>query len=114
MKTPMEVLLVDDDKDDCFFFCDALKAIDPAIGCNLAHNGEEALKKLQRMARTPDIIFVDINMPIMNGKEFLSNVRSFDSFSKIPVVICSTSNDERDIAHFRNLGCDYMVKPSHF
>ena len=63
------VFLVDDDPDDQVLFVDALERIDPSITCLKANDGYEALSILKRLSFPPDIIFVDMNMPRMNGQK---------------------------------------------
>lgn len=113
-KTQMKILLVDDDLDDCLLFSEAIRAIDPGICCEIAHRAEAALNKLITKADRPDIIFLDVNMPVMDGRECLRHVKSISTLSNIPVVACSTSNDERDISYFQSYGAGYIVKPSRF
>ena len=63
----MVVLNVDDDHEDREFFCDALREIDPSVVCLIAASGMEALALLQDRDALPDYIFLDINMPMMDG-----------------------------------------------
>lgn len=110
----MKILYADDDPEDRDIFCHALKTIDPNIECVLAFNGVEAIAQLN-MEILPDYIFLDINMPVMTGKECLKVLKKNSQLSVIPVIIYSTSNSEVDIKECEALGAyDYMVKPSHF
>jgi len=60
----------------------------------------------------PDIIFLDLNMPIMNGTEFLQKIKTIDRLKDIPVVIFSTTSDERATQHVKRLGAmDFITKP---
>ena len=112
MKAPLpRILLVEDDIDDQYFFREALSLLSPALSCQIAENGVEALKLLKELPRF-DIIFMDINMPKMNGIECLQILRSNDSYKNIPVVILSTSSDQAYIERCKILGATYyFTKP---
>lgn len=104
-------LLVEDDTDDQYFFREALSLLSPALSCQIAENGVEALKLLKELPLF-DIIFMDINMPKMNGIECLQVLKSNDSYKNIPVVILSTSNDKTYIERCKILGATfYFTKP---
>ena len=66
------IVLIDDDDDDQFIFLAALKAVAPDSECLIKSNGLEAIRDLQARRHNPDMIFLDLNMPIMNGFEFLA------------------------------------------
>jgi CheY-like chemotaxis protein len=85
----MTILLVDDDQDDAYIFNEAIVTIDPNIKCIHVIDGIEALQILEDM--TVDIIFLDLNMPRMNGKECLEEIRKRNRLKDIPVIIYSTS-----------------------
>jgi CheY-like chemotaxis protein len=105
-------LLVDDDEDDKEIFCLALQRIDPAIECTTASDGLEALSILKNKSYVPGYIFLDLNMPRMNGKECLKEIKKQDHLSDVPVIIFSTSAAERDIEETRRLGASsFITKP---
>ena len=108
------VYIVDDDRDDQDFLIAALEDIDPTIECFTANNGQEGLKKLETAAvPSPAVIFLDLNMPRINGRQMLIHLKSHPTFKIIPVIICSTSSNETEMAELKALGAtDYMVKPS--
>jgi CheY-like chemotaxis protein len=111
----MVVLNVDDDQEDREFFCEALKEIDPSIICLLAGSGAEALSLLQSHMPLPDYIFLDINMPMMNGKQCLKKLKSMAELEAIPVIMYSTSTDTREIRECYSLGAeDFLIKPNSF
>jgi CheY-like chemotaxis protein len=87
---PKNILLVDDDEDDQALFVDALNEIDTSFRCDVAKSGLEAMLSLQTKAPIPDIIFLDLNMPKMNGYECLAEIKKEAKFKHIPVVIYST------------------------
>ena len=109
------ILLVDDDLDDQLFFTEALKEIDSNIYCAIANNGREALENLRKMTSLPEILFLDLNMPFMNGYECLSHLKNELKLSRIPVVIFTTSNDPRDAEITHQLGAEvFLSKPNEF
>ena len=108
----MTILLVDDDRDDIGLFKEAVIRIDKTIDVIVGRNGEEALKLLQEI--TPDLIFLDINMPVMDGIKCLAAIRNDKSFDHIPVIMHSTAIRPEDIAYFQELKADYLTKPVDF
>ena len=111
----MVVLNVDDDQEDRDFFCEALRQIDPTITCLIAGSGMEALALLETATALPDYIFLDINMPMMDGKQCLKALKSIPEFQQIPVIMYSTSTDTREIKECYRLGAeDFLIKPHSF
>ncbi len=110
------ILLVDDDDDDQFIFKDALKReISFPYDCLVARNGLEAIDILDREKTSPSIIFLDLNMPIMNGVEFLSVIKKHPKFKHIPVNIFSTTNNPLDKQNLTKLGAiRFITKSSDF
>lgn len=80
------------------------------------NNGEEAVKLLTAdNAHVPDYIFLDLNMPRLNGKQCLEKIRKIPSMRTVPVIIYSTSTLENDREETKALGANYfLVKPNHF
>lgn len=110
----MEVLYVENDAEDREIFSEAVKAINPSIACTFAYNGVEAVIRLHG-TDLPDYIFLDINMPIMDGRECLKVIKNNPRLLNIPVFIYSTSNDVEDIEECLKLGAKaYIVKPNTF
>jgi CheY-like chemotaxis protein len=110
-----KLFLIDDDEDDHLFFKDALKAINPKLDFEIATNGKIALDQLKASKILPDLIFLDLNMPIMNGFDFLVQIRKDDRLNKIPIGIFSTSSVVRDKELTKDLGARfYITKPSDF
>lgn len=116
MITTKKFLLTDDDKDDRELFSEALAAIDPGIVCHGAENGRDALRILDTPGQPkPDIIFLDINMPVMNGWELLHALKKDQSRNDIPVIIYTTSSEERDRQIAKDLGAlCFVTKPDNF
>lgn len=100
--TPIEILLVEDNEDDVILTAQAFKRGKVSNNLHVAADGVEALAFLRREGRyasspRPDIILLDLNLPRMDGHEFLKIVKSDPLFSAIPVVILTTSKAEEDV-----------------
>lgn len=109
------LLLVDDDADDQDIFRTALAEVAESVVFTTANNGEEALLHLNGSDTHPDIIFLDINMPILNGFDTLVEIKKQQRLSHIPVFIYSTSVRPEDIERARQLGAvNCIKKPSGF
>lgn len=107
--------LIDDDADDQEIFLRVLESVAPAVECHTASNGQEAIDKLRNRQVKPDVIFLDLNMPLMNGKQFLQACQGMGSCKEIPVIILSTSSDQQTIRETRELGAsDYITKPNRY
>jgi CheY-like chemotaxis protein len=99
------ILLVDDDLDDVDFFREALNNVDSLIDFHSAKNGLKALEFLRTaQAGTPDLIFLDINMPEMNGWRCLSELKITAPLKQIPVIMYSTSAIKSDEEKALSLG----------
>jgi CheY-like chemotaxis protein len=108
-------LVIDDDTDDRELFCEALATVDPVIICHQAPDGLEAFKYLRSTAFEPDIIFLDINMPVMNGWEFLTTLKCEDAHKHIPVIVYTTSSTKKDRLIADELGAlCFVTKPHAF
>jgi CheY-like chemotaxis protein len=97
-------LLVEDDPEDQELFIDALHSITSTVGCYAVANGEEAMFTLLQEGLEPDFIFTDLNMPRMNGLEFLKTVRSIERFKSIPIIVFSSEYSEELIEKVKRLG----------
>jgi CheY-like chemotaxis protein len=112
MKPIKNCLMIDDDVDDQELFEIALSSLDPQIICKMANNGLEGLNHLKSNP-LPDIIFLDLNMPKMNGKECLKAIKADPAFQNIPVIILSTSINPTDRSETLALGAtQFITKPS--
>jgi CheY-like chemotaxis protein len=115
MSLAKRILVVDDDEDDRDVFLEVVSELDSTVISNTAINGADGLEKLASVDALPSIIFLDLNMPIMNGTEFLRKVKSMDHLKNIPIVIFSTSSDEWAIKEVKALGAtDFITKPDKF
>lgn len=114
----MVVLYVEDDLDDCDLFIEAISKISGAKGdikCVIASDGDEGLAKLIDFPQNPDIIFLDINLPKMDGKEFVNAVKQDPKLRHIPIVIYSTTITTADMQLFNRHGVfHFFNKPSDF
>ncbi len=109
------ILLIEDDELDVISFERALGKIDLPITLYTAFNGVEALEILTVREIIPDIILLDLNMPRMNGVEFLEELRKHPSFNTIKVFIMTTSNENKDRTRAEELGISgYILKPMNF
>ena len=106
----MLILNVDDDSDDREFFSDAIKAVDPESPCMLFENGDELLIFLGNNKTLPDYIFIDINMPKMNGFECAQEIKSNYLVGETQIVMYSTAFNPLDIEKFDEEGFKYIVK----
>lgn len=108
------LLLVDDDEDDIFFFRDVVTRSFPQLQFNACHNGEEALHYLKTAPVLPNWVFLDLNMPRMNGIQLLKALQQ-EPMPGLPLIIYTTSHLEKDRELTRELGAHhYIVKPEKF
>lgn len=105
----MKIFYADDDAEDREIFCDLVEQINPAIEVLLSKDGQEALDILNALTRLPDFIFLDINMPRLNGLECLIRLKSDDRLKAVPVVIYSTSTDSREVKRLKSLGAEEFI-----
>jgi CheY-like chemotaxis protein len=98
------ILLIDDDDDDQFIFLTALEDVVPDSHCDISNNALEAFQYLHTRVETPVMIFLDLNMPLMNGFEFLLILKNDPRFSPVPVIIFSTSDSPEDQVRAKELG----------
>jgi CheY-like chemotaxis protein len=107
----MKILYIEDDKEDRYLFQDALKFVNNQIEFDSAVNCDEALLKLKTQ-KPPDLIFLDINLPLRSGLDCLKVIKSNPLLGRIPVIIYSASNIKKDIIECLGLGASkYLIKP---
>ncbi|MEP0712030.1 response regulator [Algoriphagus sp.] len=110
-----KLLLIDDDEDDQFLFKMAIKSLFPTFSCDVSHDGSHALALLKEGKDLPDLIFVDLNMPIMNGFDFLVHIKKEQQLNKIPIGVFTTSINARDQERTMQQGASFfLTKPSDF
>lgn len=110
------ITLADDDEDDRLFFTDAFEELKISTIVNTVNNGRELLNYLNHPKTVlPNIIFLDLNMPILNGIDCLKEIKRDDKFKDIAIAIYSTSSSDQDVENTFVLGANiYIKKPSNF
>ena len=112
----IKILLADDDKDDCLLFKDALGELPLSTSLTTVNDGERLMQHLQiASANLPHVLFLDLNLPRKNGFECLTEIKKHSLLKKIPVVIYSTSYDERMSNQLFDSGAHYYIcKPADY
>ncbi|WP_207494489.1 response regulator [Aridibaculum aurantiacum] len=115
METSMrKILIADDDLDDAALLAEAIGTILPDAYIDFARDGIAALRHL-KTATQPDIVFLDLNMPLKNGLQCLRDIHNHELLQGKPVIIYSTSNNLRDIDEAYNYDAAYyLIKPSSY
>ncbi len=105
-------MIVDDSEADQFYAKLIIESFDPTITIYQAYDGREALTKLSKLDSQPDLIFLDINMPGMNGHEFLKEYDTWENKSAV-VVMLTSSSQEIDVKRSKAYNCvkRYLNKP---
>lgn len=103
------VLLIDDDRDDCDIFCDAANQVSECK-CHCVHSPVDALSVLSKTQKLPLCIFLDINMPVMDGFAVLKQIRSNPKFSNIPVIVYSTTPNPSEAEKALAWGADRFIR----
>ncbi|GGF54640.1 response regulator [Alteromonas lipolytica] len=120
---PITILMADDDEDDRLLALDALKEGRVLNNLNCVEDGIELLEYLRREGKfadpavspRPSLILLDLNMPRMDGREALQQIKADPSLRSIPVVILTTSKEEEDMIRGYDLGAaSYITKPVNF
>ncbi len=112
----LHILLADDDEDDRLFFTDAIDEIKVRTIVNTVNDGVQLMERLQNPEiKLPNLIFLDLNMPIKGGMECLKEIRSDKNLKDISVAIYSTSASQEDIEETFIKGANiYIKKPNDF
>jgi len=111
MKT-LSILLIEDDAIEVMKMNRTIGKLNLNHRIEIANNGEEALTILTESSELPDIILLDLNMPKINGIEFLGILKSDNRLKHIPTVILTTSNNNRDLLECYKIGVSgYILKP---
>lgn len=114
---PAHILLVEDNDGDILLTIEAFEECKVKTEISIAKNGQEALDFLFNRgafidAKKPDLILLDINIPILNGHEVLQEIKSDPTLKKIPVIILTTSSNQKDIEKaYENHTNSYIKKP---
>jgi CheY-like chemotaxis protein len=108
------ILIVDDDPDDVQFFCNALYESNKPYYCISVTNAEEALLFIENTLINPEFIFLDLNMPRVDGKECLIKLKSNPQSKNIPVIVYSTTSHKKEIEELYKLGAaKFITKPDN-
>lgn len=109
----MTIVYIDDDADDCFIMAEAIKAFDQKIKCITFTKSIDGIDFLKSSPEPPDYIILDINMPMMNGKDCLIEIKRQEKLTHIPVVMFSTTFQTTDTNSLLELGAhDLIAKPN--
>ena len=109
----LRILLADDDDDDCSFFEEALAEIQIPTQLEIVRDGAELIKYLSiNYHQMPDVLFLDLNMPIKNGFECVEEIKLNEQLKNLPVIILSNSRQENIINLLRKIGADYFIRKS--
>ena len=112
MNKPLSILLVEDDIIEIMKFNRTVSSLNVNCSISEAKNGEEAIDFLMDTPHLPDIILLDLNMPKINGIEFLKIIKENDNLKGIPTIILTTSTNQTDLLECNRIGVSgYMVKP---
>lgn len=115
MTTTIQLLLADDDKDDCDLFKEALDELPVTADLLMVHDGEQLMQLLSKKDPLPQMLFLDLNMPRKNGFECLSEIKKNDLLKDLPVIIFSTSYDSDIVNLLYTTGAHYYIsKPNEF
>jgi CheY-like chemotaxis protein len=107
----MHILMADDDKDDFHILEEVAKIAGDSIKLTYAANWMDLWRNL--LKKTPDVIFLDLNMPVKDGFECLQILKADKNSKSIPIIIYSTSTNKTDIDRSYKLGANYfIVKPN--
>jgi CheY-like chemotaxis protein len=108
-------LYIDDDWEDIEVFREAIASLDSQVLLYTAGDGVEGFQVLNELAIIPDFIFLDVNMPRMNGRDFLSRIKKTVRLRSIPVIMYSTTSQKDEIEAFKKSGAyDFIIKPNNF
>lgn len=102
-------LIIDDDQDEREIFLAVLETIAPACQCKTAVNGQDVLDKLISKTVDLDIIFLDLNMPLMDGCQFLTAIKQVNFKKAIPIIVLTTSSDKATRARVLELRATEFV-----
>ena len=112
MKRKLKILLIEDDTIELMKLNRAMSSLNMNHEVREANNGEDALELLLNEEYYPDIILLDLNMPKINGIEFLSILKKNEALKFIPTIILTTSSNEKDLLACYNIGISgYILKP---
>ena len=107
----LNIILADDDKDDCMLFGDAMKELPVSANLSIVHNGVQLMKLLAgKRAHPCDVLFLDLNMPLKNGFECLKEIKCNPDLKHVPVIIFSTSYEVGVADVLYKNGADFYIR----
>ena len=113
----LNILSAEDDLDDQLIIRDAIKKADIGASVHFVSNGSALLERLAEQfgGNLPDILLLDLNMPVLNGLEVLKILREREDVEDLPIIILTTSSNQNDIDQCYRLGANsFITKPSSF
>ncbi len=114
-ETPINILIADDDIDDCAFFKEALEEFSLPTQLTAVHDGEQLMRYLYETNGLPHMLFLDLNMPRKNGFECLSEIKRGKKLKHFPIVIFTTSFEQQVVNQLYQNGALYFIrKPPAF
>lgn len=119
LRTP-NILLVEDNENDVILTRKSFQKNQLAINLHHVENGEKCMEFLRKQGvyrdvPTPDLILLDLNMPLMDGREVLAELVVDEQLSHLPVIILTTSDNDRDVLNMYQLRCNsYITKPVNY
>jgi len=108
------ILCVDDDEDDLFFIKEIIVAQGHSLTIKEARNGLDALNYLYdglKNSQLPCLIIMDMNMPLMDGKQTINKIKEMEQLAKIPIVVFTTSSNVTHQEYFERMGIHFITKP---
>lgn len=108
------ILFVDDDADDRDVLSNVLGRLSPQVHAVFAENGLKAIEYLSQSPHLPCLIVLDLNMPILDGKETFKKIRNELNLGSVPVIIFTSSQNPNDRSLFLSLGIEFITKPDDF
>lgn len=112
MSNKLSILFIEDDVVETMKMNRTIKKLETPYNIQEAKNGEQALRLLKQKEKLPDIILLDLNMPKINGIEFLKILKNDETLKYIPTIILTTSNNRKDVLECYKIGiAGYILKP---
>jgi DNA-binding response OmpR family regulator len=109
----IRILLIEDDHDDVELLRDALEQNSISCIIDVVSEGDKALPFLEKVTPLPDVIVMDFNLPKLHGREILSLIRASESFSRIPLMVLTTSTSQDDMRYAFSMGANkFITKPN--
>jgi len=115
VRSNISIFLAEDDDDDASLFKEAVTELVSDVNLVILSNGEQLMRQLETNEQLPDIIFLDLNMPVKNGLDCLKEIKSSSLWKSIKVVVLSTTSDDIQIKKCYSLGADvFVTKPPSY